>query len=69
MATLKLFDKMLDENPDLKIEFEAYGLFENDTQLIKDMIYAPIFKSSDTNENLSYEEKVKILYLKVDLNF
>ena len=59
MATLKLFDKMLIENPELRIEFEVYGLFENDIQLIKDLIYAPSFKSPDANKAISYEEKVK----------
>ncbi len=58
MATLKLFDKMLLENPSIKIECEAYGLFEDDLKLIKDLIYAPIFKSPNSNKNESYEEKV-----------
>ncbi len=48
---------MMSENPELKLEFEAYGLFENDLSLIKDLMYAPIFKSP-ANEGLSYEQKL-----------
>lgn len=54
-ASLKLFDKMLNENIGLREEFEAYGLFENDVQFIKDLIHCPVFKS---DSNLTYEEKV-----------
>jgi dGTP triphosphohydrolase len=57
ITTLRVFDKMLAENPELKIEFEAYGLFENDISLIKDLMYAPVFKNP-SNEGLSYEQKV-----------
>ena len=52
-----LFEKMLRTNENLKEEFESYGLFENDLQLIKDLIYAPVFKSSD-NSDMSYSDKV-----------
>ena len=52
-----MFEKMLRTNEHLKEEFESYGLFENDLQLIKDLIYAPVFKSSDSS-NMSYSEKV-----------
>ncbi len=49
MATLKLFDKMFHDNPALIEQFECYGLFENDRNLIKDMIYNPIFKKSNSD--------------------
>jgi hypothetical protein len=49
MATLKLFDKMMDENPDLCDEFECYGLFKNDRDFIKDLIYHPSFKKSNND--------------------
>ena len=54
---MKLFDKMLEGNVDLVLEFESYGIFENDRQFIKDLIYTDVFKSK-SNENLSFEEKV-----------
>ena len=47
------FDEMLKENVYLKEDFESYGLFENDLQLIKDLIYNEKFDSNKT-----YEEKV-----------
>jgi hypothetical protein len=56
MATIKLFDKMLQENPIIKVECEAYGLFEDDIQFIKDLVYEESLKLSD--ENVTYEEKV-----------
>lgn len=55
-ASLKLFDKMLNETENLKEDFGSYGLFENDIQLIKDLIYADIFKKPGTN--ITYEDKV-----------
>lgn len=57
-ATLKLFEKMLKETENLKQEFESYGLFEPDIQLIKDLIYADIFKSSTVDPNMSYYDRV-----------
>jgi hypothetical protein len=54
MATLKLFEKMLKENPSIKVECEAYGLFENDLEFIKDLIYEETLKSADK----TYEQKV-----------
>lgn len=59
-ATLMMFEKMLKTNEHLKEEFESYGLFESDLQLIKDLIYAPVFKSAD-NSNMSYSQKLMSL--------
>lgn len=53
-----MFEKILSETPNLKEEFESYGLFENDVQLIKDLMYAPIFKSRDVDPKMTYSEKV-----------
>ncbi len=58
MATLMMFDKILKETENLELEFESYGLFENDRQLIKDIIYAPVFKGND--RNLTYTQRVSI---------
>ena len=61
MATLELIDKMLNETDNLRQSFESFGLFENDIQLIKDLIYAEVFKKSD-NQEMSYRQKVIILF-------
>lgn len=61
-ATLKLFDKMLAEADNLMEEFESYGLFECDVQLIKDLIYADIFKNPNVDPNLTYSQKVVHLF-------
>jgi len=53
-----MLDKILKKNPDLNEEFESYGLFENYIQLIKDIIFAPVFKENDPN--LTYTERVTI---------
>lgn len=55
-ASLKLFDKMMEDSKDLKEDFESYGLFENDIQFIKDLIHCDEFKKSNLKE--SYDEKV-----------
>lgn len=59
MATLELIDKMLKETDNLRQSFESFGLFENDIQLIKDLIYAEVFKNTD-NQEMSYRQKVII---------
>jgi len=53
-----MFDKILKETENLNAEFESYGLFENDKQLIKDIIYAPVFKGNEPD--LSYTQRVSI---------
>ena len=63
ITTLKLFDRMfeyksLKSETTLKQEFESYGLFENDLQFIKDLIYCQTLK--DSTSELSYDEKVNI---------
>lgn len=58
MATLQMLDKILTETDNLKVEFEAYGLFEHDVQFIKDLIYAPTLKSARGIENYTKELKV-----------
>lgn len=78
MATIQMFDKILSvilsvkvltvsepetsKKHQLKEEFEAYGLFENELQLIKDMIYQPELKSStyaDYSQKLQEVESLK----------
>jgi HD superfamily phosphohydrolase len=59
IASLKMFEKMLNTNEHLKEEFESYGLFENDLQFIKDLIYADIFKSAKVDPKMSYAERVR----------
>ena len=63
ITTINLFDKMLNETENLKQEFESYGLFEHDIQLIKDLIYADVFKSAQIDPKLSYREKVIFVVL------
>ena len=46
MATLKLFDKMLAESDELRAEFRAYGLFDDEEQLIKDLVHSEAFKQA-----------------------
>ena len=55
---------MFQENTDLKLEFESYGIFENDVQFIKDLIYTDVFKSK-VNDNLSFEEKVSLFIFSI----
>ncbi len=61
MATLKLFDKMINENSDLSEEFECYGLFKEDQDFIKDLIYHPSFKKSN-NDPENIDKIVIILF-------
>ena len=63
MATLELFDRMYKNEvvnekykTTLKQEFESYGIFENDVQFIKDLIYCE--KLKDTSLDQSYDERV-----------
>ena len=63
MTTIKLFEKMLLETEYLRHEFESYGLFEDDLQLIKDLIYAEIFKAPEADPNQTYTQKVKYILL------
>ena len=58
ITTIRLFEKMLNETENLKQEFESYGLFEHDIELIKDLMYADVFKSANIDPNLSYRQKV-----------
>ena len=53
---------MLAEADNLMEEFESYGLFECDVQLIKDLIYADIFKNPNVDPNLTYSQKVVHLF-------
>ena len=56
MASLDIFDKMLAENKELVQEFASFGLFQDDFQFIKDLIYNSHLKSAP---NMSvYEERV-----------
>ena len=55
-TTILLFDKMLKENQNLVLEFNSYGLFEDDIQLIKDLIHSEVLKSHDPT--LTYGQKV-----------
>lgn len=57
MVSLMVIDKMFEENDDLLLEMNSYGLFENEIQFIKDLIYLPWFNDKE-NSNLSYEEKI-----------
>jgi hypothetical protein len=66
MATLKLFDKMVNENKDLRQEFECYGLFKDDLDLIKDLIYHPSFKKSN-NDPTTIDKIVYILFYTIIL--
>ena len=45
MASLAIFDKMIEVNEGLRDEFEAFGLFEMDRKFIKDLIFNPALKS------------------------
>ena len=54
---------MLSDTEDLRQEFESYGLFEDDLQLIKDLIYAEVFKAPDADQNQTYTQKVKYIIL------
>lgn len=61
MTTLKLFDRMFEtesmkSKTTLKQEFESYGLFDDDIQFIKDLIYCPSLK--ELTGGLSYDDKV-----------
>jgi HD superfamily phosphohydrolase len=63
IATLKLFDRMFtnkfDYKTSLKQEFESYALFENDIQLIKDMIYSEQLKEAKSKAcGLSYDQRL-----------
>ena len=56
-ASVDLFDKMLLDDPELLLAFEAFGLFESDRQLIKDLIYhAKLKKCAGVEE---YENTVR----------
>jgi hypothetical protein len=62
-ATLKIIDRLFSNEDNsnsktsLKQEFESYGLFENDLQLIKDLIHNDTLK--DSKEGLNFDQKVK----------
>ena len=63
-ASLKLFDKMLIDTPNLKTDFELYGLLDDDIKLIKDLIHNDTFK----DPLMSYEEKVFYIFDNLSLN-
>ena len=58
-ASVDLFDKMLRDDPELLLAFEAFGLFESDRELIKDLIYHEKLKKSASVEE--YEKIVSFL--------
>lgn len=60
-----LIDKMLEENPTLRQDFESYGLFDMDIQLIKDLIYNPALKNIEPG--LTYEDKVRLFFIIIDI--
>ena len=56
MASILLFDRMIDTNENLRCAFEAFGLFENERKLIKDLIYNEQLKESKNLKD--YEDNV-----------
>lgn len=59
--TLKLFDKLIKQS-DLTDEFAAYGLFEDEIKLIKDLIYNEDLKNC-TEKNYDDTVRISLLFL------
>ena len=61
--SIDIFDRLFTQNEHLIMDFDAYGVFEEDRQLIKDLIHLDIFKSPTPEQaKMTYEQKVFDIY-------